>query len=146
VDQTKSIFFAVKIEFLYLESKGRMVCFVVEILLPVQQRECNNAALQRRIEHLAHHTNASIWNMIRYDDQNYYQFRVCDEDTMTLLRDFPTPFSVLQINYLHSNENLYTYRKHHSPPTVTLLKQIYWLAKSTERWKLPIWNVQPQTK
>ena len=123
-----------------------MVCFVVHLLLPLQDREYNNAALERRVEHLTHHTNAIVWKTERYENQRYYQIRVCDEDTVTLLRDFPTPFSVLQIDYLHSGENLYTYRKHHSPPRIRLLKNIYWWAKSTERWKLPILNVLSQTK
>lgn len=135
-----------KIEFLTNEKRGRMVCFVVDILVPYHQRESNNIALDRRIGHIARHTNSSIWASKLYEDQKYYQFRVCDEDAITLLRDLPTPFSVLKIDYLQSGENLFTYRNHKSPPHIPLLKQVYWLAKSTERWKLPIWNVQSETK
>jgi hypothetical protein len=123
-----------------------MVCFVIHILLPLHTRTANNAALERRVEHLLHHTNSLVWKTVTLKNQKYYQIRVCDEDTVSLLRDFPTPFTVLQIDYLQSGENLFTYRKHHSPPHIPLLQEIYWLAKSTERWKLPISNVELQTK
>lgn len=123
-----------------------MVCFVVHIVLPLQPRNSNNAALERRVEHIARHANATLCSKVNLDHMLYYQYRVCENDTITLLRDFPTPFSVLQIDYLQSGENLFTYRKHKSPPHVPLLKQLYWLAKSTECWNLPTLNALPQTK
>ncbi len=135
-----------KIEFREINNPGRMVCFVIHILLPLQSRDSNNAALQRRVEHIVDHANASLWKTLLLKDQTYYQIRVCDEDAVIILRDFPTPFTVLQIDYLQSGESLFTYRKHHSPPHIPLLQKIYWLAKSTERWRLPISNVELQTK
>ena len=123
-----------------------MVCFSVHILIPEPGRESNRLALERRIEHLVDHCNGQVCQMVPLENQQYYDIRICDEDTVGLLRDFPTPFTVVKVDYLQSGENLYTYRKHCPPPHVHLLKQIYWLAKSTERWRLPILNVLPQTK
>ncbi len=124
---------------------GRMVCFLVHILIPLQQRDCNNTALDSHVEHLVRHLNATIHKTVRYETETFYEIAVCDEDTVALLRDFPTPFSVLKIDFLQNKQNLFTYRKHHSPPRIPLLKNIYWLAKSTERWKLPTSHVQYQT-
>ena len=123
-----------------------MVCFTVHIALPQPGRESNTLALERRIEHLVRHCNAQITQEQEIDKQRYYEIRVCNEDGVSLLRDFPSPFTVLKVDYLHTDGNLYTYRKHCPPPRTTLLKQVYWLAKSTERWRLPILDVLPQTK
>lgn len=121
-----------------------MVCFVVHILLPQRPRTCNNVALQRQVEHLIRHQNGQLCREEEVETSKYYEIRVCDEDTLALLRDFPTPFTVLKIDYLQSGENLYTYRKHKSPPRIQLLKSIYWSAKSAERFT-PM-NALSQTK
>lgn len=123
-----------------------MVCFVVHILLPKKPRACNNIALQRQVEHLVRHQNGHLCREEDLESSKYYEIRICDEDTIALLRDFPAPFTVLKIDYLQSGENLFTYRNHKSPPRIPLLKTIYWSAKSTERWNLPISNELSQTK
>lgn len=123
-----------------------MVCFVLHITQPLGNRECNNVALERRIQHLAHHCNAQLSASIQVGRTKEYEVKLCDHDTVAFLRDFPIPFAVNKIDVLHSNYNLYTHRKHHSPPQIPLLKDIYWLAKSTERWRTPISNELYQTK
>jgi hypothetical protein len=123
-----------------------MVCFSVHILIPEPGRESNRIALEQRIQYIVKQCTGQVYKILSLENQQYYEIRTCDEDTVSLLRDLPTPFTVVKVDYLQSGENLYTYRKHCSPPRIHLLKQIYWLAKSTERWRLPISNVLSQTK
>lgn len=123
-----------------------MVCFVLHITQPLKDRECSNVALERRIQHLARHCNAHLSASIEVGRTKEYEVKVCDEDTVAFLRDFPIPFAVNKIDVLHSKYNLYTHRQHHSPPQIPLLKDIYWLAKSTERWHTPISNELYHTK
>lgn len=123
-----------------------MVCFSLQIFIPQQKRQFNNAAIERRVKHTIHHMNAQIYKEDEQNGMKFYEVRICDEDTVGLLRDLPLPFAVGRIDMPHYNANLYLYKHHHAPPRVPLLKDIYWLAKSTERWKLPIWNVPLETK
>jgi hypothetical protein len=111
-----------------------MVCFSVDIVLQIPKRS-NVEALERRVAHLMHHCNADYTKQKQTENLFFYNARICDEDAVTLLRDFPTPFNVQCITLLHTGETLYLYRKHHNPPPILLYKKIYWLAKSTERWK-----------
>lgn len=110
-----------------------MVCFEVEISLFVPEKG-NPAALDSRVQHLARHINADLRKLSQTNGLIEYSFRLCDEDAKTLLRDFPTPFHVKKISLLHPGGLLYLYKNHREPPRVPLLKDIYWLAKSTERW------------
>lgn len=113
-----------------------MVCFVIELSVGKSEREMNNEAIQRRILHLARHCNADIQKTNETSTRFYYRVQLCDADAVSLLRDMPQPFHVQQITLLHSKQVLYVYRKHETPPPIPLLKSVYWLAKSTERWKL----------
>ena len=112
-----------------------MVCFEVEISLLVPDKGIP-AALDRRVQHLARHCNADLRKVCQTASCIDYYLRLCDEDAKTLLRDFPTPFNVKKITLLHPGGVLYLHRNHHSPPRIPLLKDVYWLAKSTERWKV----------
>ena len=123
-----------------------MVCFRIHLCFPPSKRESSNSALQSRIEHIIRHSNASITGFIEYRGIQEYQISICDEETVALLRDLPTPFAVSNIDILHSNINLYKHRQHQSPPRIPLLQNIYWLAKSTERWQTPISHELSQTK
>lgn len=113
-----------------------MVCFEVKVVVPKSGRVMNNEVIQRKIGHLARHCNADYKKTQETENNYYYTIRLCDEDAVTLLRDLPTPFHVERISILRTNEILYIYRRHISPPHYYLLKEIYWLAKSTERWTL----------
>jgi hypothetical protein len=112
-----------------------MVCFDIEISVAIPQR-ANQGAMERSIQHLARHCNADIQKICQTNEAIDYKFRLCDGDGKTLLRDFPTPFNVKQITILRPETILYLHREHHEPPRSTLLKDVYWLAKSTERWKV----------
>ncbi len=112
-----------------------MVCFEVEITLALSQR-VNQGALERRVEHVVRHCNADLRKVSQTDFAIDYTIRLCDEETKTLLRDLPTPFNVKRVTILRTKSPLYTYRNHHVPPQIPLLQDIYWLAKSTERWKI----------
>jgi hypothetical protein len=125
-----------KIEFKLSQIQSRMVCFSIELLVPKSERDYGNRAVLRRVEHLLRHCNTNYEKVKETESFWLYLVQICDEDAVTLLRDLPTPFNVLAINILHTKENLYTYRKHRSPPPILLYKKVYWLAKSTERWKL----------
>ncbi len=113
-----------------------MVCFSIRFLVPIHKRIMNDIALETRIKHILRHANAELDGVSSEEFVRQYIVRVCDEDTILLLRDLPVPFQVLSIDYLQSGDNLYTYRAHRSPPFVPLLQKIYWLAKSTEKWTL----------
>lgn len=131
----KSIFLVcLKFELLKDPDMGRMVCFELEISLLLHQRS-NEAALDQRIQHIARHCNADLRKLTTTDSTMEYVIRVCDEATTCFLHDCPTPFIVKKITFLHTGETLYLHRKHHEPPCIKLLKDVYWLAKSTERWK-----------
>jgi hypothetical protein len=123
-----------------------MVCFSIQIFIPQQQRESNNAVIHQKVKQICKYMNAEIMKEEQQSTLKFYEIRACDNDTVGLLRDLPTPFAVGRIDFLHFNTNLYLHRKHHAPPRIPLLKDIYWLAKSTERWKLPIWNVPLETR
>lgn len=112
-----------------------MVCFEVEISLAIRDR-ASPAALESRVHHLAHHCNADLKRVSQTENTIEYSLRLCDEDAKTLLRDFPTPFNVKKIILLHPGSILYLHRNHHEPPRIPLLKDVYWLAKSTERWRV----------
>jgi hypothetical protein len=112
-----------------------MVCFALDIVVAIP-RGGNMGAVERRVEHLVRHCDADQTKQVLSDNSISYSIRVCDESTVALLRDLPQPFNVSKIDLLATGENLYTYRKHHEPPRIPLLKDVYWLAKSTERWKI----------
>jgi len=112
-----------------------MVCFEIEITVAIPHR-ANQEAIERRVQHLARHCNADIHKICQTNEAIDYKFRLCDGDGKTLLRDFPTPFNVKQITILRPETVLYLHRNHQEPPRVPLLKDVYWLAKSTERWRL----------
>ena len=114
-----------------------MVCFELQISLLLHQRS-NQAALDQQIKHLAHHCNADLQKLTQTASTMDYVIRICDESTVSFLRDCPTPFHVKKISLLRTGETLYLYRRHHEPPSIKLLKDIYWLAKSTERWKVHV--------
>ena len=113
-----------------------MVCFVIELVLPLSKKPSNDVVIQRRFEHLIHHLNAESEKIKETDELRHYIVRLCDEDAITLLRDMPLPFNVVSILIQRTGEFLYQHRRHHSPPQIPLYKSVYWLAKSTERWKL----------
>ena len=115
-----------------------MVCFSIQIFVPQQEKESNNSVLDRRVKQICKYMNAKIYQEQEKGDLKFYEVRLCDTDAVGLLRDLPTPFAVGRIDILHVNTNLYLHRNHHPPPRIPLLKDIYWLAKSTERWNLPI--------
>lgn len=112
-----------------------MVCFEIEISLLLHQRS-NQAALERQIQHLARHCTADLRKLSIGASTMNYSLRLCDESAACFLRDCPTPFHVKKITILRTGELLYLHRKHHEPPPIKLLKDVYWLAKSTERWKI----------
>jgi hypothetical protein len=112
-----------------------MVCFEIELSLFILPK-ANRNALDQRVQHLMRHCNADIQKLSQTDSSIEYKFRVCDESATSLLRDFPTPFNVKKITILRTGETLYLYRHHHEPPQIPLLKNVYWLAKSTERWRI----------
>jgi hypothetical protein len=114
-----------------------MVCFELEVSLILHQRS-NEAALDRQIQHLVRHCNADLRNFTQTVGAMDYSIRVCDQSAASLLRDFPTPFNVKKITLMRTGEILYLHRKHSMPPRIPLLKDIYWLAKSTERWKVQV--------
>ena len=113
-----------------------MVCFVIELVLPKSSKANNDVVIQRRFEHIVHHLNAESEKIKETDELRHYIVRLCDEDAITLLRDIPLPFNVMSIVIQRTNEFLYEHRRHHTPPPIHLYKSVYWLAKSTERWKL----------
>lgn len=115
-----------------------MVCFAVRFVIPLHERWQNNASLETRVLHVLKHANAELDGTTTLEKVKQYIVRVCDEDLIPVLRDLPIPFRVLSIDILRTGENLYTYRNHHVPPFVPLLQRIYWLAKSTERWDIPV--------
>ena len=133
MQENKSIFLLpLKFELLKDAETDRMVCFELEISLHLQQRS-NQAALEQRIQHLARHCNADIRKLSTGSTMDYV-LRVCDEATVCFLRDCPTPFHVKKITILRTGELLYLHRNHHQPPSIKLFQDVYWLAKSTERW------------
>ena len=112
-----------------------MVCFQVEICIPRREREQNEAALESRIQHILKHNNAEYKKLTETEDKRTYSIRVCDEETVSVLRDFPQPFHVKQIQLSRSGEILYLYRRHFQPPRIPLFQNVYWMAKSAEKWK-----------
>lgn len=123
-----------------------MVCFVVRFLIPLHERWQNNASLEARIAHILKHTNAEIDRTTSEEKVKHYVIRACEEDLIPILRDLPMPFRILSIDTLRTGENLYTYREHHAPPSIPVLQRIYWLAKSAERWDVPISNELQKTR
>jgi hypothetical protein len=111
-----------------------MVCFKLEIAVPKMKRQCNNIALESRMKHLLKHYNADYSKLKETAEFTHYKVLVCDEETVSLLRDFPQPFGVTTITLLRTGENLYTFKQHHQPPPNPLLRDVYWMAKSTEKW------------
>ena len=111
-----------------------MVCFELEIICQIPKNG-NQAAIERRVEYILRHCNAESQRKESSNTTISYVIRVCDDGAVGILRDLPTPFNVTYINIL-SGGNLYTYRNHREPPRIRVLKDIYWLAKSTERWKI----------
>lgn len=72
--------------------------------------------------------------MEQTDEFTHYKICVCDEETVALLRDLPQPFSVNQITFKRTGGTLYVFKHHKQPPPIPLLRDVYWMAKSAERW------------
>ena len=111
-----------------------MVCFIIKLQVNIPSHG-ERGTIQRLTEHVFFHSNADFSKTAETITCFFYSIRVCDEDTLTVLRDLPQPFHVESIHYLQSGDPLYMYRRHKQPPFNPLLQDIYWLAKSTEKWK-----------
>jgi hypothetical protein len=108
----------------------------MELVLPKQRRELCNLAAQSRAEHIVKNSRATLRNVNETKESIVYEVIVCNEDASTLLRDFPMPFYVKKIDIVSTGHNLYLFRKHRRLPSSehVLYKNVYWLAKSTERY------------
>jgi len=106
----------------------------MELVLPKQKRELCNLAIQSRVEHIVKNCNGILKSVKETEGYLVYEAVVCNEDASTLLRDLPMPFCVKKIDILSTGKNLYLFRKHCQPPSSPLYKNVYWLAKSTERY------------
>ena len=74
-----------------------MVCFQIQIVFPKEERARTNAALDSRVRHILKHNLASIVKTEDTATTLEYVVAVCDESTVDLLRDLPTPFLVKRI-------------------------------------------------
>jgi hypothetical protein len=112
-----------------------MVCFRIDLVFPKQvTKNSYTGVIEARAEHLFKHRNAAIKGKIDTPSSVEYIVSVCDQDTVELLRDLPTPFIVKSITLLYTKQVLYLHKKHHQPPCDKIFRDVYWLAKSTERW------------
>jgi hypothetical protein len=117
-----------------------MVCFLLQVVFPKQKRNVSQIAIESRIEHISKHYNADYTKALYNMTGTLFTFRVCDEDAIALLRDLPIPYCVLSIDILHRGVNLYTFKNHKQPEAngtpaeVKVLRDLYWFAKSAEKW------------
>jgi hypothetical protein len=111
-----------------------MSCFQIELVLHKHNRALYNRALERQVEHIVKNCNGSMVHLDETKEAITYTIQVCDEDAALLLRDFPMPFYVKKIDFLHNKENLYIFQKRCLPPAQPLSKKVYWLAKSVEKY------------
>lgn len=118
-----------------------MVCFEIEIAFPLSWRDDSNNVFLHRIEHLRKHYNGDALQTSLKETYQHLTFAFCDEDAVGFLRDVPHPTICVQIKFLRTDVALYSNYKYTGrkvvPPKAPLLKKVYWMASSLERWYRP---------
>jgi hypothetical protein len=116
-----------------------MVCLELEIAFPIPPRYASEQTYLQRIDHLRKHYNADFIAKHYKGDFVHALFAVCDEEAAGFLRDLPAPTFCVKISYLRNDTVLYTNYKYtglYTPaPKILILKKIYWLASSLEKWQ-----------
>lgn len=132
-----------------------MVCFDIFLAYPLHSREKRNVVFAARIKHLRRHYNVDETSSFSTDSTRYVRVSVCDDDAIGFLRDLPEPTYCVWIRFLRSNALFYANSKATGnwvvPPKELLLKRVYWLASSLEKWQAstvtsPMPRLSPQSK
>jgi hypothetical protein len=123
-----------------------MVCFEVEIAVPLSQRHDSNNVFLQRIDHLRKHYNGDPLQSFVKQNYRHLRFAFCDEDAVGFLRDVPHATICVQIKFIRTDILLYSNYKYTGtssvPPKQLLLKKVYWMASSLERWYQPTQSFQ----
>ena len=113
-----------------------MVCFRIILAYPKNPRPLVNMMMETRLKHLNRHMVGDLREKIEEKNIIYQSLFICDEEAVAFIRDLPAPIHVLTIHLLHGEQLLYSNTKYLKttppPPQDTLLKQLYWQAKSCE--------------
>ena len=119
-----------------------MVCFRIEVVYPLQERQKVNLQNEAFIRHIAQHCGGDYDTKTVNSAAFTYVFRICHGSATRFLLALKPPFFIKEIQVLHTEEPVYINRLFYKGPAKTQyapkqedLKDAFWLAKSCERWQ-----------
>ena len=114
-----------------------MVCFDILLAYPYSEKYVQNTMNEKHLEHLRKQYNADPLGAWIDGGIQFFEFAVCDEDAVGLLRDVPPSIYCVSVKILRTDIFLYSYYlvtgMAVKPPRNLLLKKVYWSASQLER-------------